>query len=319
MTRRRFSPVSAPKLPKALAMCAVCLLVAASPLLAQQKAAGRSAAEREAASLALQKAEELYAAGDYQGCAIIVEGSIADSDAGRAWFPKRTMARIRVLDALVAYTFRDAGYEERVSRSLKAALTLDLNVEVGNPAEVPPYILERFALIKKEYLAGFTRSARRNTIGLVGAMVLEPTIFTDLSVLQPGLFYSFNFNDTLTLESELRVPLRSPVWDSIRGQIGLIWFPAFKVESVSMGISTTYMFGLDNLATYTHSLSFGGQGEVVSRSGFGFGANVEILRIDLILGISEPSDLPTYRAMPVLGNLVRAAFANIRMFAFWTF
>jgi hypothetical protein len=298
---------------------ALCFLLLASPLLAQQKAAGRTSADREAARLALQQAEDLYEAGDYQGCADIVERSIAESEAGRATFPRRTMARMRVLDALIAYTFRDDGYEERVSQSLKTALTLDLSVDAGVPAEVPPYILERFALIKKEYLAGFTRSARRSSLGFVGAMVLEPTIFTDLSVLQPGLFYSFNFSDTLTLESELRVPLQSPIWNSIRGQIGLIWFPTFRVESVSMGISTTYMFGLDNLSTYTHSLSFGGQGEIVSRSGFGVGANVEMLRIDLILGITEPSDLPTYRAIPFLGNLVRVAFANIRMFAFWTF
>ena len=310
MTRRTIVALFAP---------ALCLLLLASPLLAQQKAAGRSSADQEAARLALQQAEDLYEAGDYQGCADIVERSIAESEAGRAWFPRRTMARIRVLDALIAYTFRDDGYEERVSQSLKTALTLDLSVDVGEPAEVPPYILERFAQIKKEYLAGFTRSARRSSLGFVGAMVLEPTIFTDLSVLQPGLFYSFNFSDSLTLESEFRVPLQSPIWNSIRGQIGLIWFPTFRVESVSMGISTTYMFGLDNLSTYTHSLSFGGQGEIVSRSGFGVGANVEMLRIDLILGITEPSDLPTYRAIPFLGNLVRVAFANIRMFAFWTF
>jgi hypothetical protein len=303
----------------ALTASALCLLLLASPLLAQQKAAGGASEDREAARLALQQAEDLYKAGDYQGCADIVEQSIADSDAGRASFPRRTMARMRVLDALLAYTFRDAGYEERVSQSLKTALTLDLSVEVGEPAEVPPYILERFALIKKEYLAGFTRSARRNTLGFVGAMVLEPTIFTNLSILQPGLFYNFNLSDTLTLASELRVPLQLEIWNSIRGQIGLIWFPTFRVESVSMGISTTYMFGLDNLTTYTHSLSFGGQGEIVSRSGFGVGANVEMLRIDLILGITEPSDLPTYRAIPFLGNLVRVAFANIRMFAFWTF
>jgi hypothetical protein len=310
MTRRTIVLLFAP---------ALCLLLLASPLLAQQKAAGRSSADQEAARLALQQAEDLYEAGDYQGCAGIVERSIAESEAGRAWFPRRTMARIRVLNALIAYTFRDDGYEERVSQSLKTALTLDLSVDVGEPAEVPPYILERFAQIKKEYLAGFTRSARRSSLGFVGAMVLEPTIFTDLSVLQPGLFYSFNFSDTLTLESEFRVPLQSPIWNSIRGQIGLIWFPTFRVETVSMGISTTYMFGLDNLSTYTHSLSFGGQGEIVSRSGFGVGANVEMLRIDLILGITEPSDLPTYRAIPFLGNLVRVAFANIRMFAFWTF
>ena len=169
-------------------MCALCLLVAASPLSLSRRPAGRSAADREAANLALQQAEDLYKAGDYQGCAGIVEGSIADSEAGRALFPKRTMARIRVLDALIAYTFRDAGYEERVSRSLKTALTLDLNVEVGEPAEVPPYILERFALIKKEYMAGFTRSARRNTIGLVGAIPVARIIAPQKIVYQRIIF-----------------------------------------------------------------------------------------------------------------------------------
>lgn len=294
------------------------LLVGAAPLRAAEEPAEKPSAA-EAAQFTLQEAEGRYDAGDYQGSAGIVEQSIAEDESGKASFPRRIMARIRVLDALIAYTFRDDGYEQRVTQSLKAALVLDLNVDIGEPAEVPPYILERFAQIKKQYLARFTRSARRNTIGFVGAMVLEPTVFTDLSVLQPGLFYSFNFSDSLTLESELRVPLQWPIWNSIRGQIGLIWFPSFKIETVSMGISTTYMFGLDNLSTYTHSLSFGGQGEIVSRSGFGVGANVEMLRIDLILGITKPSDLPSYRGISFLGNFVRVVFANIRMFAFWTF
>lgn len=273
----------------------------------------------QAAQLALQEAEALYRDGSYDACQSLVEQSIADLGLARGQKPRKELARLRILEALLSYTFRDEGYEQRVTTAVQAALELDLNVDVGNPAEVPPFVLNRFTQIRKEYLARFTRSARRNTFGLVGAMVLEPTIFTDLAVLQPGVFYSFNFSDSLTLDAELRVPLRSPVWNSIRGQVGLIWYPSFRVETLSMGISTTYMFGLDNLSAYTHSLSIGGQGEIVSRSGFGFGANVEMLRIDLLFGYPTGAELPSYSALPILGNLLRMAFANIRMFAFWTY
>jgi hypothetical protein len=303
---------------------ALCLLLGAAPIGAQENDSagaepgkGRESAE-QAAQAALARAEGLYKAGDYTACEEIVDQTVAALATARGAGPRRILARLRILEALLVYTFRDEGYEQEVARALGDAVALDLNVDVGNPAEVPPFILDSFARIRKAYLARFTRSARRNTFGLVGALVLEPTVFTDFSVLQPGVFYSFNFNDRLTLDAELRVPLRTPVWNSIRGQVGLIWYPSFRVETLSMGISTTYLFGLDNLSAYTHSLSIGGQGEIVSRSGFGIGANVEMLRVDLLFGFPS-SELPSYRAIPFLANLVRLAFANIRMFAFWTF
>lgn len=303
----------------------LCLLLLASPLPAQDSntsgagpGTGRESAQQEAEA-ALVRAEGLYKAGDYTACEELVGRSIVDIETAKATGWRRIVARFRILESLLAYTFREEGFEQEVSRSLQAAVALDLGVDIGNPAEVPPFVLDRFAQIRKEYLARFTRSARRTTIGFVGALVLEPTIFTDLSILQPGLLYSFNLNDNLTLDAELRIPLRLPVWDSIRGQVGLIWYPSFQVEKVSFGISTTYLFGLDELRAYTHSLSIGGQGEVVTRSGFGFGANVEMLRIDLLLGFASGSELPSYRAIPFLANLVRLAFANIRMFAFWAF
>jgi hypothetical protein len=312
------------------AACAALVLLAAAacpaPAAARTgsgNAAAGDAAEKttavEEAQAALARAEELYKAGDYTGSEGVVDEAEAMLDGVRSAAARRTLARLRVLEALLAYTFRDEGYQAEVEEALESAVALDLGVSAGSPADTPPYILDRFEQVRAAYLARFSRTARRNTVGLVGAMVLEPTIFTDLSILQPGLLYSFNLNDRLTVEAELRIPLRLPVWDSLRGQVGLIWYPGFQVETVNFGLSTAYMFGLDELRAFTHSLSIGGQGEVVTRSGFGFGANVEMVRVDLLLGFAAGSELPSYRTIPFLANLLRLAFANIRMFAFWTF
>ena len=169
--------------------------------------------------------------------------------------------------------------------------------------------------LKANELARYSRSAKRSAMGLFGALVLEPTVLENLSLLQPGLSYAFNLNDSFALATEVRFPLQTPLLSSIRGQIGMLYYPSFRVERFSTGISLYYVFALDQ-ATYTHSLSFGGRLDFLTRSGFGVAGNVEIARADLTIGsLASP---PAYTTLPAFGP-VRIAFANITIHVYYAF
>ena len=114
-------------------------------------------------------------------------------------------------------------------------------------------------------------------------------------------------------------PMSAPVWGSIRGQVGAAWFPYYNIRKINPCFTLTYQFALDNLTTYTHSLSVGGQSEVVSRVGLGFGMRVEFLRLDLILG-QNAGELPSYRSLALFGtDTLRASFANTNFLIFYRF
>jgi len=296
-------------------LLAVASLIGALPVSGQQPAAPSAA---EIAQEELRKGEELYAAGEYPDCQALVSRLIAESEAGSSSLPPRIMARIHRLDALLAYAFRDEGYAERIETQLRKGLALDLDLEIGDPAEVPPIVLDLFAKVKTAYLAQFSRTARRNAVGISGALVLEPTVFQNPSLLQPGIFYTYNLTESLTLDFELRMPLQLPIWNSIRGQAGLVWYPASQVERIVTGVSFAYQFGLDALSVFTHSLSFGGKMEFLARSGFGLAGNAELLRVDLVLGTSASPQPPKYTQIPFLG-LLQVVFANITLYAFYAF
>ena len=274
-------------------------------------------AERVAAQK-LQKAQELYAAGSYQECRDLVEQYLQDYRANAALYPSGIMARIYRLDALLAYTFREEGYVDEIGKLLRTAIALDLDLDIGDPAEVPPFVIDAFNKVRSAYLAQFARMARRSALGLSWALVLEPTVFQDISLIQPGISYTFNITEAFSLDAEMRFPLQLPIWSSIRGQVGLLWFPSFRVDKIITGVSFYYIFGLDELSTYTHSLSFGGRMEYVARSGFGIGGNAELLRADLVFGSQTPASPPSYTQMPFLG-LGRVVFANITLYAFYVF
>jgi hypothetical protein len=160
--------------------------------------------------------------------------------------------------------------------------------------------------------------ARRSAVGVFGALVLEPTVFQNISLLQPGISFTFNITDAFSLDTELRFPLQLPLWSSIRGQAGLLWFPTFRVEKIATGISLYYIFGLDDLSTYSHSLSFGGRMEYITRSGIGLAGNAELLRADLVFGRTAPATPPAYTQIRFLG-LGRIVFANITIYIFYSF
>lgn len=272
----------------------------------------------KAASETLQKGQQLYAAGSYEESLALVRPFLEAYEAAPASYPSGSVARLYRLQALLAYTFREEGYADEITSLLARAVELDLDLEIGDPAEVPAFVIDTFTRVRNAYLARFARSARRHAVGVFGALVLEPTVFRDLSLLQPGVFYSFNLGERFTLEAQLRFPLQSPLWNSIRGQVGLLYLPAFRVDKIATGISFSYIFGVDNLSTITHSLSFAGRMELVTRSGLGLAGSAELLRADLVTGDQAPAAPPSYTQMPFFG-LGRIVFANITLALYYVF
>ncbi len=272
----------------------------------------------EIAAERLTGAQELFDSGQYDECLALVSQTVKEYESDKTPYPWGPMAGIYGISALLAFTFRESGYEAEVDALLLKAVTLNPDIVLGSPAVVPPFVLERLAKVREGYLSRFSRTKRRTTVGLFGALVLEPTVLTNPLLLQPGVSYSFNLSESLTVEAGLRFPLQIPLWNSIRGQVGLVWYPAFRIEKISTGISVSYLFGLDNLTTFMHSISVGGKAEIVLRSGLGFAVNAELLRANLIIGTDILPEVPSYSSVPFLG-LFNFAFANITLNAFFTF
>jgi hypothetical protein len=291
----------------------VLLLCSVNAAAAPQPPATATAVQQK-----LARAEELFAAGEYEQASVIVTASIAEHEAGSARYPSEVITRLYVLDALIAYAFRDEGYEDRIAQSLEKGLAISLDLDLGDPAGIPPFVQERFASLKAKELARYARTVRRTTVGLFGALVLEPTVLANPSLLQPGISYTFNLDEYFALSVEARFPLQLPLWNSLRGQVGLLYYPSFRVDRICTGVSFYYLFGLDSLTTFTHSLSFGGRIDYLTRGGLGFGGDVEIVRADLVVGSSSLPEPPAYTPVPFLG-LLRVVFANITIHVYYAF
>ncbi len=280
--------------------------------------AAETAIPSETAQLRLQEARTLYTSGKYEDCRMVVTGFLKEFETGKSGYPDKTAAALYGLDALLEYSFREEGFEARIDRQLLRGLELDLELSLGDSAEIPPFVWTRFERVKTEYLMRFSRLTRRNGIGLFGALILEPTVLTNPLLLQPGIVYVYNLLENLSLEADFRFPLQWPIWDSIRGQVGVIWYPSFSIEHIITGVSFAYTFGLDQLQTFTHSISFGGRAEYLTRMGFGVMANAELVRADLIMGGTQATTPPSYSDIPFLG-LLHVAFANITIYIYYAF
>jgi hypothetical protein len=303
------------------ALCVFCVLFVFL-LTAVTLPAAEELSKSEQARLLLEEAEGLYADGAYEQCRVLLDTSIRQAEREEVYFPAPAIARMYLLRALIAYAFRVEGgeYRAEISSLLERAVKTDLDLDIEDPGAYPPFILELFRSIRREYLARYSRSSRRFSIGILGALVIDPTVLSDPSLLQPGLFFCYNLSEALSLTTSLRLPLSLPLWASLRGQIGLAWYPSFRVEKLSTSVVSSYVFSLDDLSIYTHSFSLAGAGEYVFRSGFGFGARAELLRVDLILGRAETGDLPGYRSISLLGeSFLRATFANSSLYIFYNF
>ncbi len=301
---------------------AALLLLLSGTAFCPRSQAQAAATSREAeARLRLAQAESLYGGGDYERCQRLLDGYIQEHRSRDFRLPSRAAGRVYGLRALVAYALRGEGegYREEVRLYLWSALEADPELELGAPAEVPVFVLDLFYKLKNEYLAQFSRLSKRWSLGLGGAVVIDPTVVDDPSLLQPGVYCSYNLSEAWSLLGDLRLPMRAPIWGSIRGQVGAAWFPYYNIRKINPCFTLTYQFALDNLETYTHSLSLGGQSEVASRKGLGFGMRIEFLRLDLITG-QNVGDVPKYRSVALFGtDFIRASFANTNFLIFYRF
>jgi hypothetical protein len=298
----------------------ILLLLLSAGLLGAREQERRN--QQEEAAYRLEIAENLYQEGDYQSCLQILDGYIADHDSKTFVFPRAQMAQVYRLRALLAYAFRGDGeaYRKEVKEYLLAGLEEDPELELGSPSEVPVFVQELFYQVRDEYLGRFSRTSRRFTVGLLGALVIDPTLLVDPSFLQPGITFSYNLSEQWSLSTDLQIPLSLPIWDAIRGQVGFSWYPDFSITRINTAIVLAYAFSLDNLQTYTHSVSIAGQAERIFRMGLGAGVRVEVVRLDLILGSFSGSDLPTYRSIALFGETAfRASYANMNFFITYTF
>jgi hypothetical protein len=299
-------------------MVAILFLLAASGVQAQEPT---KRSQQEEAAYRLKVAHGLYQEGDYQNCLSTLDSYVADHKSKTFVFPHGQMAEVYRLRALLAYAFRGEGeqYRQEVRDYLLAALVEDPEVELGSPSEVPAFVQEMFYEVREDYLGRYSRTSRRFSLGLLAALVIDPTEVTDPSRLQPGIYFSYNLSDRWSLISVLRIPLTRPIWDAIRGQAGFAWYPDFNITRINPSISLSYVFSIDNLDTFTHSLSIAGQVERISRMGLGVGVLVEALRLDLIRGV-DTGELPQYRSLELFGqSALRASFANMNIFVTYTF
>jgi hypothetical protein len=308
------------RMPKLFAGPLLLALLLSGPLPAAYAQAASSNRQEEA-RLRLAQAESLYKSGEYERCGQLLDGYIKEHRSGDFRFPPKEAGRVFGLRALVAYAFRGEGegYREEVREYLWAALDANPELDLEAPAEIPVFVLDLFYQLKNEYLAQFSRLAKRWSLGVLAAVVIDPTVVQDPKLLQPGLYLCYNLTEAWSLLADLRLPLTAPVWGSIRGQAGAAWFPGYNIRKINPCFTLTYQFALDDLETYTPSLSLGGQSEIVSRFGLGFGMRVEFLRLDLILG-QNAGDVPAYRSVELFGkSFLRASFANTNFLIFYRF
>jgi hypothetical protein len=316
---REFS-ASRPALILALSLA---FALASSPSLTAQSSAPQSARERNQIALErLRLVDGLYSGGDYEGCGRLLDAYLRQHESRIFRYPASIVARIYGLRALVAYAFRgeELDYVVELRSYLVAALEADPDVVLGEPSEVPLEVQRIFADTRREYLHQFSRSSRRFNVGILGALVIDSTVLSTPSVLQPGVYFSYNLSDAFSVVADLRIPLSAPIWGSIRGAAGISWYPAFEIGKVATSVCAAYQFSLDNLETYTHSVSLAGQAEIIARSGLGLAFRAEFIRLDLILGLTDAADLPSYRSTPLFSeSFLRLAFANMNILVFYTF
>ena len=296
----------------------ICISVLAALFFAPGIHGQEAPSEAGASQRRLNEAKGLYASGSYEECRSLVSGFLEEFEAVKSDYPRTIAAAMYGLDALLAYAFREENFESRIDEQLLKGLELDLGLSLGDPADIPPFIQTRFERVKTAYLSQFLRVTRRNGLGLFGALILEPTVLQNPLLLQPGIAYIYNLTEEFSVTADFRFPLQLPLWNSIRGQVGLVWYPTFSIEKIATGVSFAYTFGLDNLSTFTHSVSFGGRAEFLTRMGLGVMANAELVRADLIVGGTEATVPPSYSEIPFLG-LLHIVFANITIYIYYAF
>ena len=268
-----------------------------------------------------EEAVKLYDEGKYEECRIFLDELILQhEDKQFSNLYKSETAQIYLLRSLVSYAFRKEGYQDEIHDLLLTAVTIDPDIQLEDPEKIPPFILGVFHEVREAYISRFSRLAKRHNLGLFFSLLIDPTALEDPFLLQPEIYYSFNMSRVTSLTAGFGIPVTWPPWNSIRGHMGLLWMPVYRVERLSSGLTMEYHFALGDLERYTHSISFGFLERYIHRSGFGIGANIELILVDFIFGISEVSEIQGYQPIDILGeSFMRIAFANTRISVFWNF
>jgi len=286
-------------------------------ILASLGSAFAALTPEEEAKLHLQEIKGLYAEGNYEQCKKALIKTQDLKNAGKLSFNQTEEAELYLYQALIVYAFREEGWQKNINDLLLKAIETDLNYELKDFAIVPSYILERYQNLKKGFLAQYTKSAKRQCVGIYGVLSYLPTLVNNPEYIKLGLHYSFNFDDHLTMLLDLELPLALPLFNVMQVRSGLIWFPAFRVELISLGLGIMYALEIQQFKSFINKISFEGYGEIILRSGIGFGASVELLRVELLLGEGTLENLDYVDLFA--GQNVRFVFANLRVYIFLNF
>ncbi|MEJ2663282.1 MAG: hypothetical protein P8107_04425 [Spirochaetia bacterium] len=275
--------------------------------------------QKSVAETKLDQAQELYTNGKYEACDTLIDETITAMEQNQIPSSNSVLASLYIVKSFVVYAFREKGYQDKIEKLLRKAIETNIFYDFPDPRVVPLYILEEYRRIKTEYLAQFMKTTRRNVIGLYGSLVMQPTVLKNPAVIQPGIHYAFNLDNSWSLWLNIAIPTQIPLLESIQGTIGVTWFPTFKVETICLGLSAAYSFRLEHYESYAHSVLLEGYGEIIYRSGLGFGASVELMRFDLLFGTGG-LELPEYGYIDLFPNSsLRLAFANLHLYLFYTF
>jgi hypothetical protein len=296
------------------------MLIFYIPLYAQ----GNTPEARNEAREKYQKAKELYDLGEYEACRGLLDSYIVDFSENKVYFPNSIKSDVYVLRAMVAFVFLEKGYQEEMKDLFLKAIRLNLGLELDDPTAFPPGFIKLFNQVKTEYLFRFSRTTRKHNLGIITSLVKQQT--TLLAVIQPGLHYAFNLSEDFSLVLDARFQITTRLLENFSIQGGVIWIPEFRVEQIVFGLSSYYIFSLDNYIEddknnygITHSIGICGHGEVIWRFGMGFAAEVEIVRLNLMLGSKTSATIAGYDSIDIVPDLLRFLFANLNIYLFFTF
>ncbi|MBN2442935.1 MAG: hypothetical protein JXJ04_16370 [Spirochaetales bacterium] len=260
-----------------------------------------------------EKALELYKVGEYESSRELVDTYIREFEEQDLYYQNILRANFYVLKAMLSYVFREENYRKEIESLFNKAVRIYLDLEIGDVAIAPPFLVELFTKVKKEYLAGYSKTTRKNTIGFVTSIIQTEEFGWDN--IQPGIHYSFNLMEFLSLNMDIKFPIQGEFWNFWRIKSGVIWYPEFRVEQVVFGLETSYIVSINDWVIQKHSISLCGHGEAISRMGLGIGADVEVFRFD----INVNRKTVTIPGKTVKDDLFQLFFANLDLYILYTF
>jgi len=259
---------------------------------------------------------DLYKAGEYEKCRVKTEEYIEEFEEQNIYYQPGIRANFYVMKAMVSYAFREEGYKQEIEQLFKKAIETDLDLEIGDIATVPAFLNELFNKTKKEYLSQYSKTARRNSFGIVTTIVCTNPF--DGSNIQPGIFYEFNITDSLSINTDIKIPIQGNFWNFWRIKIGALWYREFRVEKFVFALGLYDILKINNWSLQTNTVSFCGRGEVITRNGLGIAADVEVMHLDLNFTQAESEEITNLSEIGQ-GSFFELFFANIDIYFIITF